>query len=68
MFLKDPPRGQESWIPIDPRFKHAIDLITYIRSTPEFSSDFCIGVAGPFFLSFPDGPLLTACLFGLSVP
>ena len=42
----DPPRGQEEWIPIDPRFKHGIDLVKFIRSSPEFASDFCIGVAG----------------------
>jgi len=42
----DPPRGQEEWIPIDSRFEHSIDLVKYIRSSPEFSSHFCIGVAG----------------------
>ena len=42
----DPPRGQEEWIPIDPRFQHGIDLVKFIRSEPEFASDFCIGVAG----------------------
>jgi methylenetetrahydrofolate reductase (NADPH) len=44
---KDPPRGQEFWIPVDSRFEHAVDLVSYIRSTPEFSSEFCVGVAGP---------------------
>ncbi|KAF9647343.1 MTHFR-domain-containing protein [Thelephora ganbajun] len=46
----DPPRGQESWISADPRFKHAIDLVTYIRQSKEYSSNFCIGVA-----AYPDG-------------
>lgn len=42
----DPPRGQEEWIPTDPRFRHGIDLVKLIRSSSEFSSEFCIGVAG----------------------
>ncbi|KDQ61166.1 hypothetical protein JAAARDRAFT_55867 [Jaapia argillacea MUCL 33604] len=46
----DPPRGEEYWIPTDPRFNHAIDLVKYIRSSPEFSPQFCIGVA-----AYPDG-------------
>ncbi|KAF8599080.1 MTHFR-domain-containing protein [Ceratobasidium sp. AG-I] len=46
----DPPRGEEYWIPTDPRFQHAEDLVTYIRQHPTFSSHFCIGVAG-----YPDG-------------
>ncbi|KAJ7188463.1 methylenetetrahydrofolate reductase-domain-containing protein [Mycena filopes] len=46
----DPPRGQEEWTPIDPRFKHSVDLVAYIRSLPEYSSQFCIGVA-----AYPDG-------------
>ncbi|OCH93881.1 MTHFR-domain-containing protein [Obba rivulosa] len=46
----DPPRGEEYWIPTDPRFSHAVDLVRYIRSSPEFSSNFCIGVA-----AYPDG-------------
>ncbi|KAH9066364.1 methylenetetrahydrofolate reduct [Lactarius vividus] len=46
----DPPRGEEYWIPTDPRFTHALDLVTYIRSTPEFSEAFSIGVA-----AYPDG-------------
>ncbi|KAJ7583055.1 methylenetetrahydrofolate reductase-domain-containing protein [Mycena floridula] len=46
----DPPRGKEEWIPVDPRFQHGVDLVSYIRSSPEFSSHFCIGVAG-----YPDG-------------
>ncbi|KAI9446165.1 methylenetetrahydrofolate reduct [Lactarius indigo] len=46
----DPPRGEEYWIPTDPRFAHALDLVTYIRSTPEFSEAFSIGVA-----AYPDG-------------
>ncbi|THH12009.1 hypothetical protein EW145_g283 [Phellinidium pouzarii] len=41
----DPPRGEEYWIPTDPRFTHAIDLVKYIKSSPEFSSSFCVGVA-----------------------
>jgi len=46
----DPPRGEEYWIPTDPRFTHALDLVTYIKSNPEFSSSFCVGVA-----AYPDG-------------
>ncbi|KAF8077711.1 methylenetetrahydrofolate reductase-domain-containing protein [Lyophyllum atratum] len=46
----DPSRGQEEWIPVDPRFQHAIDLVKFIRSSPEFSTQFCIGVA-----AYPDG-------------
>ncbi|KAH7923471.1 methylenetetrahydrofolate reduct [Leucogyrophana mollusca] len=46
----DPPRGEEQWTPIDPRFNHGIDLVTYIRSSTEFSSQFCIGVA-----AYPEG-------------
>ncbi|KAG5638981.1 hypothetical protein H0H81_008201 [Sphagnurus paluster] len=47
---KDPPRGQEAWIPMDPTFQHGIDLVKFIKSSPEFSSEFCIGVA-----AYPDG-------------
>ncbi|KAF9469309.1 methylenetetrahydrofolate reductase-domain-containing protein [Collybia nuda] len=46
----DPPRGEEEWIPIDPRFQHGIDLVKHIRSSSDFSSEFCIGVA-----AYPDG-------------
>ncbi|KAF7980152.1 hypothetical protein HWV62_39605 [Athelia sp. TMB] len=46
----DPPRGEEEWAPADPAFTHAVDLVKYIRSSPEFSSHFCIGVA-----AYPDG-------------
>ncbi|CEL51486.1 hypothetical protein RSOLAG1IB_00021 [Rhizoctonia solani AG-1 IB] len=46
----DPPRGEEYWIPTDPRFRHAEDLVTYIRQHPKFGSHFCVGVAG-----YPDG-------------
>ncbi|KAF4615411.1 hypothetical protein D9613_002717 [Agrocybe pediades] len=46
----DPPRGKEEWIPADPRFTRAIDLVSYIRSVPEYSDWFCVGVAG-----YPDG-------------
>ncbi|KAF8590028.1 MTHFR-domain-containing protein [Ramaria rubella] len=46
----DPPRGSEYWIPTDPRFVHAEDLVSHIRTSPEYSSHFCIGVAG-----YPDG-------------
>ncbi|CAA7271526.1 unnamed protein product [Cyclocybe aegerita] len=46
----DPPRGEEEWIASDPRFTRAADLVSYIRSVPEYSSWFCIGVAG-----YPDG-------------
>lgn len=31
---------------MDERFTHAVDLVSYIRSTPEFADSFCIGVAG----------------------
>lgn len=48
--LTDPPRGEEEWIPVDPNFTHGVDLVSYIRSSPEFSSHFCIGVA-----AYPDG-------------
>ncbi|KAJ7112438.1 FAD-linked oxidoreductase-like protein [Mycena crocata] len=46
----DPPRGEEEWTPTDARFTHGADLVAYIRSLPEYSSQFCIGVAG-----YPDG-------------
>ncbi|KAH8117002.1 MTHFR-domain-containing protein [Phellopilus nigrolimitatus] len=46
----DPPRGEEYWIPTDARFTNAVDLVRYIKSTPEFSSSFCVGVA-----AYPDG-------------
>lgn len=46
----DPPRGQEHWTPIDSRFSHGVDLVKYIRSSPEFSPHFCIGVA-----AYPEG-------------
>ncbi|KAF8163498.1 methylenetetrahydrofolate reductase-domain-containing protein [Crassisporium funariophilum] len=46
----DPPRGEEEWIASDPRFARAADLVSYIRSVPEYSSWFCVGVAG-----YPDG-------------
>ncbi|KAH7313233.1 methylenetetrahydrofolate reductase-domain-containing protein [Rhizoctonia solani] len=46
----DPPRGEEYWIPADPRFQHAEDLVTYIKQHPTFGNHFCIGVAG-----YPDG-------------
>ncbi|PPQ77523.1 hypothetical protein CVT25_011320 [Psilocybe cyanescens] len=46
----DPPRGEEEWTASDPRFSRAIDLVSYIRSIPEYSSWFCVGVAG-----YPDG-------------
>ncbi|KDR73532.1 hypothetical protein GALMADRAFT_251254 [Galerina marginata CBS 339.88] len=46
----DPPRGEEEWIASDPRFTRAVDLVSYIRSVPEYSAWFCIGVAG-----YPDG-------------
>jgi len=42
----DPPRGEEEWTPVDPNFTHGVNLVSYIRSSPEFSSHFCIGVAG----------------------
>ncbi|KAI6109683.1 methylenetetrahydrofolate reductase-domain-containing protein [Pisolithus sp. B1] len=45
-----PPRGQEHWTPIDSRFSHGVDLVKYIRSSPEFSPHFCIGVA-----AYPEG-------------
>ncbi|TFK54614.1 MTHFR-domain-containing protein [Heliocybe sulcata] len=46
----DPPRGEEYWIPTDPRFTHGVDLVSYIRSSAEFSSSFSVGVA-----AYPDG-------------
>ncbi|PCH37893.1 methylenetetrahydrofolate reduct [Wolfiporia cocos MD-104 SS10] len=46
----DPPRGEEYWIPTDPRFTHGADLVSYIKSSPEFASSFCVGVA-----AYPDG-------------
>ncbi|KAJ7086012.1 methylenetetrahydrofolate reductase-domain-containing protein [Mycena belliarum] len=46
----DPPRGEEEWTPVDARFTHGADLVAYIRSLPEYSSQFCIGVA-----AYPDG-------------
>ncbi|KAF8844828.1 MTHFR-domain-containing protein [Paxillus ammoniavirescens] len=46
----DPIRGQEHWTPIDSRFTSGLDLVKYIRSSPEFSSHFCIGVA-----AYPEG-------------
>ncbi|KAF8511149.1 methylenetetrahydrofolate reductase-domain-containing protein [Hysterangium stoloniferum] len=46
----DPPRGSEYWIPTDPRFVHARDLVAYIRASPEYASHFSVGVAG-----YPDG-------------
>ncbi|KAI0807792.1 MTHFR-domain-containing protein [Fomes fomentarius] len=45
----DPPRGAEHWIPTDSRFQHGVDLVRYIKSTPEFAH-LCIGVA-----AYPDG-------------
>lgn len=42
----DPPRGSEEWLPIDPNFVHGVDLVKYIRSNPEYSPHFCVGVAG----------------------
>ncbi|KAF8518097.1 FAD-linked oxidoreductase-like protein [Gautieria morchelliformis] len=41
-----PPRGSEYWIPPDLRFVHAQDLVSYTRTSPEYSSNFCVGVAG----------------------
>nr|GAT49400.1 predicted protein [Mycena chlorophos] len=46
----DPPRGEEEWTPIDPRFKNGTDLVKYIRSNPDYASHFCVGVA-----AYPDG-------------
>ncbi|THG97685.1 hypothetical protein EW026_g4365 [Hermanssonia centrifuga] len=45
----DPTRGDETWLPTDARFQHGIDLVSYIRSQPEYT-DFDIGVA-----AYPDG-------------
>lgn len=50
--MLDPPRGEEEWTPVDDRFAHAVDLVSYIRSTPEFADSFCIGVAGHLDSSF----------------
>ena len=44
--MSDPPRGDEDWFPADPRFSHAIDLVKHIKTTGEFSSQFCVAVAG----------------------
>lgn len=44
----DPPRGHEYWTPVDSQFKHAIDLVKYIRL--KYDDYFCIGVAG-----YPEG-------------
>jgi methylenetetrahydrofolate reductase (NADPH) len=44
--MQDPSRGTELWTPVDSQFTCGIDLVKYIRSSPEFSSHFCIGVAG----------------------
>ncbi|KZO90499.1 MTHFR-domain-containing protein [Calocera viscosa TUFC12733] len=44
----DPPRGEEYWIPCDPQFQHASDLVKYIRQ--RHGDEFCIGVA-----AYPDG-------------
>lgn len=44
----DPPRGHEYWTPVDNQFKHAIDLVKYIRQ--QHGDTFCIGVAG-----YPEG-------------
>ncbi|KAF4576332.1 hypothetical protein EYR36_001068 [Pleurotus pulmonarius] len=46
----DPPRGEEDWIATDDRFTNGKSLVSYIRSTPEFASEFAIGVA-----AYPDG-------------
>ncbi|KAF8343930.1 MTHFR-domain-containing protein [Cantharellus anzutake] len=46
----DPPRGSEYWIPADPGFVHAIDLVRYIKTHNDYASHFCVGVAG-----YPDG-------------
>ena len=43
---QDPPHGSEYWIPTDPDFAQAIDLVRYIKTHPEFASHFCVGVAG----------------------
>jgi len=58
-FLADPPRGEEEWIPVDPNFTHGVDLVSYIRSSSEFSSYFCIGVAGRLIHLHVVPPLLT---------
>lgn len=59
----DPPRGQEEWIPVDPSFTNAVDLVKYIRSSSEFSSHFCIGVAG----SLPYNPKCRVLSLNLNV-
>ena len=46
----DPPRGEEYWTPIDSRFSRGVDLVRYIRSSPEFSPHFCVGVAGNIYI------------------
>lgn len=50
--FKDPPRGSEYWIPTDPRFTHAQDLVEYINTSDEFSGQFSIGVAGNLFQKY----------------
>lgn len=46
--FEDPPRGEEEWVASDSRFTRAVDLVSYIRSIPEYADWFCIGVAGWF--------------------
>lgn len=45
----DPPRGEEYWTAASDDFKHATDLVRYIRTKFD-KRDFCIGVAG-----YPEG-------------
>lgn len=42
----DPAREEEYWIPTDPRFTRGMDLVQYIKNTPEYKDWFCVGVAG----------------------
>jgi hypothetical protein len=44
----DPPRGEEYWIPCDPRFSSGADLVKYIKTTPDYRDYFCVGVAGMY--------------------
>ena len=50
-FCLDPPRGEEYWTASSDEFKHAVDLIKYIRKT--YHQEFCIGVAGNDCFPFP---------------
>ncbi|SDN96068.1 5,10-methylenetetrahydrofolate reductase (NAD(P)) [Desulfonauticus submarinus] len=44
----DPPKGEKSFVPDSDRFKHASDLVSFIRE--KYGKDFSLGVAG-----YPEG-------------